>query len=94
MSKRSDVKSPEGMKVVASTREEPQEALEAKHDEIRTVAASEELKDFACGHRAPSSIISTSTARCCTATAPVRTRAASAAPNGSGPTAAAARFAA
>jgi len=55
MSKKSDVRSPEGMKVVASagSGESSDEFQEAIHDEIRPVAASEELKDFACGHRGP-----------------------------------------
>jgi len=54
MSKKSNVRSPEGMKVVASAGGEPSEEFqEAAHDEIRPVVASEELKDFACGHRGP-----------------------------------------
>jgi hypothetical protein len=41
------------MTIVASSREEPKEVLEARHDEIRSIAASDDLKDFVCGHRGP-----------------------------------------
>jgi len=55
MARNDDVRSPDGLKVIASAGgpEEPAEALEAKHDEIRPVAASGEMKDFGCGHRGP-----------------------------------------
>lgn len=55
MTRKDDVSSPDGMKVVASvggeSRGEEEGLNEALHDEIRALPASDEMKDFACGHR-------------------------------------------
>ncbi len=52
-----DLKTPSGSSVFVSVgggEPEPDELIEAAHDDIRAVPASEEMRDFACGHRGPS----------------------------------------
>jgi len=53
MSEKDGIRSPEGMVVIASTREEPKEPPRAAHDEIRAIAASAKQRKFPCGHRGP-----------------------------------------